>query len=112
MLLRPEQEPLALAPPGPGTRPERPADYRQALAWFTAEHQVLLATVTLAAEARTDGRAWQLPCALAEYFCLRGHPHEQVTVMATAVAAATRLDRSARAGHVPPPPGNGLLLHR
>ena len=92
VLLRPEEEPLALAPPGPGTRPERPADYRQALAWFTAEHQVLLATVTLAADARTGGRAWQLPCALAEYFCLRGHPHEQVTVMAAAVAAATRLD--------------------
>jgi DNA-binding SARP family transcriptional activator/tetratricopeptide (TPR) repeat protein len=92
MLLRPEQEPLALAPPGPGTRPERPGDYRQAMAWFTAEHQVLLAAVTLAAEAATDSRAWQLPCATAEYFRLRGHPHEQVTVMATAVPAATRLD--------------------
>ena len=92
MLLRPEQEPLALAPPGPGTRPERPAGYRQALAWFTAEHQVLLAAVTLAAGAGTDPRAWQLPCALAEYFRLRGHPHEHVTVMAAAVAAATRLD--------------------
>jgi tetratricopeptide (TPR) repeat protein/DNA-binding XRE family transcriptional regulator len=103
MLLRPEEEPLALAPPGPGTRPERPADYRQALAWFTAEHQVLLAAVTLAAEAGTDRRAWQLPCALAEYFCLRGHRHEQVTVMAAAVAAATRLDH---------PPGQAMSLRR
>jgi tetratricopeptide (TPR) repeat protein len=103
MLLRPEEEPLTLAPPGPGSRPERPADYRQALAWFTAEHQVLLATVTLAAEAGTDGRAWQLPCAMAEYFCLRGHRHEQVTVMATAVTAATRL------GH---PLGQAMSLRR
>jgi tetratricopeptide (TPR) repeat protein len=92
MLLRPEEEPLALTPPAPGTRPERPAGYRQALAWFTAEHQVLLAAVTLAAEAGADPRAWQLPCALAEYLCLRGHRHEQLTVMAAAVAAATRLD--------------------
>jgi tetratricopeptide (TPR) repeat protein len=92
MLLRPEEEPLALAPPGPGTRPERPSGYRQALAWFTAEHQVLLAAVTLAAEAGTDPRAWQLPCALAEYLCLRGRRHEQLTVMAAALAAATRLD--------------------
>jgi tetratricopeptide (TPR) repeat protein len=91
MLLRPHEEPLALGPPAPGTRPERPADYPQALAWFTAEHQVLLATVTLAAGAGTDPRAWQLPCALAEYLCLRGHRHEQATVMGTAVAAAARL---------------------
>jgi DNA-binding SARP family transcriptional activator/tetratricopeptide (TPR) repeat protein len=92
MLLRPEEEPLALAPPAPGTRPERPPDYQQALAWFTAEHQVLLATVTLAVEAGADARAWQLPCALAEYLCLRGRRHEQVTVMGAAVTAATRLD--------------------
>jgi tetratricopeptide (TPR) repeat protein len=92
MLLRPEEEPLALAPPGPGTRPERPAGYRQALAWFTAEHQVLLAAVAQAAGAAADRRAWQLPCTMAEYLCLRGRRHEQGTVMGTAVAVATRLD--------------------
>ena len=92
LLRRPEQEPLALAPPSPRTRPERPADHRQALAWFNAEHQVLLATVTLTAETGTDRRTWQLPCAMAEYFRRRGYPHEQVTVMASALAAATRLD--------------------
>jgi DNA-binding SARP family transcriptional activator/tetratricopeptide (TPR) repeat protein len=92
LLRRPEQEPLALAPPAPGTRPERPADHRQALAWFTAEHQVLLAIVTMAAETGTDRRAWQLPCAMAEYFRRRGCPQDQLTVMAAALAAATRLD--------------------
>jgi tetratricopeptide (TPR) repeat protein len=91
LLRRPEQEPLALALPGPGTRPERPAGHRQALAWFNAEHQVLLAAVTLAAETGTDRRSWQLPCALAEYFRRRGYPYEQVTVMTSALAAATRL---------------------
>jgi DNA-binding SARP family transcriptional activator len=92
LLRRAEQEPLALAPPSPGTRPERPADHLQALAWFTAEHQVLLATITQVARTGTDRRAWQLPCAMAEYLCKRGYPHEQVTVMTTAMAAATGLD--------------------
>jgi tetratricopeptide (TPR) repeat protein len=92
LLRRPAQEPLALAPPGPGTRPEQPADHRQALAWFTAEHQVLLATAALTAETGTDRRAWQLACAMGEYFRKRGYPREQVTVMASALAAATRLD--------------------
>jgi len=92
LLRRPAQEPLALAPPGPGTRPEQPAGHRQALAWFTAEHQVLLATIALTAETGTDGRAWQLPCAMGEYFRKRGYPREQVAVMTSALAAATRLD--------------------
>jgi DNA-binding SARP family transcriptional activator/tetratricopeptide (TPR) repeat protein len=103
LLRRPEQEPLALAPPAPGTRPERPADHRQALAWFTAEHHVLLATVTLAAQTGTDRRAWQLPCAMAEYFRRRGYPHEHRTVMTSALAAATRLDDT---------PGQAMSLRR
>ena len=42
----PGQEPVALAaPPRPDTAPERPGDHRQALAWFEAEHQVLLAAI-------------------------------------------------------------------
>jgi DNA-binding SARP family transcriptional activator len=92
LLRRPVQESLALAPPGPGAHPERPADHRQALAWFDAEHPVLLATAALASETGTDRRAWQLPCAMAEYFRTRGYAHEQATVMASALAAATRLD--------------------
>jgi DNA-binding SARP family transcriptional activator/tetratricopeptide (TPR) repeat protein len=91
LLRRPQQEPLALAPPSPGTRPERPAGHRQALAWFNAEHQVLLAAVTVAAETGADRRAWQLPCAMADYYRRRGFPYEQVTVMTSALAAATRL---------------------
>jgi tetratricopeptide (TPR) repeat protein/transcriptional regulator with XRE-family HTH domain len=92
LLWRPEHEALALAPPAPGTRPERPADYRQALAWFTAEHQVLLGAVTLASRTGADRHAWQLPCAMMEYFRRRGYPDEQVTVTTSAIAAAARLD--------------------
>jgi tetratricopeptide (TPR) repeat protein len=92
MLLYPAREPLTLAPPRPGTRPEQPADHRQALAWFEAEHQVLLAAVTLAAETGADRHAWQLPWAMTDYLRRRGYPHERVTMMGSALAAATRLD--------------------
>jgi DNA-binding SARP family transcriptional activator/Tfp pilus assembly protein PilF len=92
MLLQPSREPIALSPPRPGTCPERPADHRQALAWFNAEHRVLLAAVTFAAETGADRHAWQLPCAMTVYLHRRGHPQEQVAVMGSAVAAATRLD--------------------
>jgi tetratricopeptide (TPR) repeat protein len=92
ILLQLKIEPLALAPPRAGTCPERPADPREALAWFEAEHQVLLAAVTLAAEIATDSLAWQLPCAIREHLWRRGYAHERVTIMGAALAAATRLD--------------------
>jgi tetratricopeptide (TPR) repeat protein len=92
LLLRPAHEPLDLAPPSPGTRPGRPGDHRQALAWFEAEHQVLLAAVTLAAEIGADRHAWQLPWAMRDYLYKRGYLRERVTVMGTALAAAIRLD--------------------
>jgi DNA-binding SARP family transcriptional activator len=91
-LLQPSRNPLALTPARPGTRPEQPADHRHALAWFEAEHQVLLAAITLAAKTGADSHAWQLPCAMTEYLFRRGHRHEQVTIMGAALTAATRLD--------------------
>jgi tetratricopeptide (TPR) repeat protein/DNA-binding XRE family transcriptional regulator len=89
-LLRPSQEQFVLDPPRPGTCPERLADHRQALAWFGAEHQVLLAAVAFAAETGADRDAWQLPCAMNIYLYWRGYRQARVAVMASAVAAAVR----------------------
>jgi tetratricopeptide (TPR) repeat protein len=69
VLLRPGRKPIALAPPRPGAAPGQPGDRGQALAWFKAEHQVLLVAVTLAAETGADRRAWQL---LGQAVSLRG----------------------------------------
>jgi DNA-binding SARP family transcriptional activator len=92
MLLQPTREPLTLAPPRPGTCPERPADRRQAMAWFETEHHVLLAAVAFAAETGADRHAWQLPRTMMMYLNMRGYLHERVTIIGIAVAAATRLD--------------------
>ena len=77
--------------PGPGPPPNSLADYQQALAWFDAEHQVLLAAVSLAAGSGFDSHAWQLPWALLSFLQAHGHWQEWAATQRTALAAATRL---------------------
>jgi DNA-binding SARP family transcriptional activator len=95
LLRHPAKEPAVLGPPGPGTAPEQLADQRQALAWFQAEHQVLLAAFSLAAGSGLDTFAWQLPWAMAPFLQARGHWHEWAAAQRTALAAATRLGDTA-----------------
>jgi DNA-binding SARP family transcriptional activator/tetratricopeptide (TPR) repeat protein len=90
-LLDPVMEPVVLAAPRPGAAAGQPADRRQALAWFEAEHLVLLAAVTLAAESGLDTHAWQLPRAMSPFLQIRGHWQEWAATQRTALAAATRL---------------------
>jgi tetratricopeptide (TPR) repeat protein len=90
-LLDPAMEPVSLAPPRPGAAAGQPADYRQALAWFEAEHQVLLAAVALAAGSGLDAHAWQLPWAMTDFLQACGHWQEWAATQQTALAAATRL---------------------
>jgi tetratricopeptide (TPR) repeat protein len=94
-LLQPAKEPVVLAPPRPGAAPGQPADYPQAMAWFEAEHQVLLAAVTLAAGSGFDLHAWQLPWAMVDFLQPRGHYQEWAATQRTALAAATRLGDTA-----------------
>jgi DNA-binding SARP family transcriptional activator/tetratricopeptide (TPR) repeat protein len=81
-------EPVDLDPPQPGVTPERPADLRQALGWFAAEHTGLLATVERAAAEGWHAHAWRLAWALAPYLERRGYWRAQVTAQGAALAAA------------------------
>jgi DNA-binding SARP family transcriptional activator/tetratricopeptide (TPR) repeat protein len=94
-LLNPTRKLIVLAPPGPGTAPEQPGDYAQALAWFEEEHQVLLAALALAAGSGFDAHAWQLPWAMTSFLRVRGYWQEWAAVQRTALAAATRLGDAA-----------------
>ncbi|MEY9966922.1 DNA-binding SARP family transcriptional activator/tetratricopeptide (TPR) repeat protein [Streptacidiphilus sp. MAP12-16] len=77
---------------------EELADPGQALAWFEAEHQVLLAAITHAAEARFDTHAWQIPHTLLTYFDRRGHWIDLSTTGHIALSAAQRVaDRTGQA---------------
>ena len=91
LLLSPSRTPVTLAAPRPQVTPERLASYQEALDWFEAERQVLLAAVTLAAETGFDVHGWQLPWALADFLDRRGHWHDGAALQRTALAAATRL---------------------
>jgi tetratricopeptide (TPR) repeat protein/transcriptional regulator with XRE-family HTH domain len=94
-MLVPAMEPVILPPPRPGAAAGRPADRRQALAWYEAEHQVLLAALTLAAGSGFDTHAWQLAWAMAAFLQVRGHWQELAATQRVALAAATRLGDAA-----------------
>jgi tetratricopeptide (TPR) repeat protein/transcriptional regulator with XRE-family HTH domain len=89
--LRQSGEPLVLAAPSPGTLVGQLGGYQQALAWFEAEHRVLLAAVTFAAESGFDRHAWQLARAITEFLYIRGHYREWAASQRAALGAATRL---------------------
>ncbi|MDX3115587.1 AfsR/SARP family transcriptional regulator [Streptomyces scabiei] len=91
-MLDPHRDPIALPPPVPGVSPEHAADHGEALAWFTAEHPVLLAVAhrpgitTQAPEAPT----WQLTRALTTFLQRRGHWSDWAAAQQTALDAALR----------------------
>jgi tetratricopeptide (TPR) repeat protein len=90
-LLNPVRDWITFAPPMPGVTPEHPADYQQALAWFTSEHTVLLTVVDQAAGAGFDTHTWQLAWTLVSFLNYRGHRHDAAGTQRAAVAAARRL---------------------
>ncbi|WP_051809026.1 tetratricopeptide repeat protein [Actinoplanes subtropicus] len=91
LLLNPSGEPVNLGAPQPGVTPERISDKEHALAWFDAEHRVLIAAVAAAAEAGFDACAWQLAWALDTFLDWRGFWQEWAATQRIALAAATRL---------------------
>jgi tetratricopeptide (TPR) repeat protein len=90
-LLYPARDAIALTGPQAGVQPDQFADRDQALAWFTAEHAVLVAAVRQAADTGFDARAWQLAWSVAIFLDRHGYWHDLATVERTAVAAARRL---------------------
>jgi DNA-binding SARP family transcriptional activator/tetratricopeptide (TPR) repeat protein len=92
-LLYPNRDPIDLTPPIPGVSPECVISPRQALAWFTAEHQVLLGAVEhAAAEDRFDAHVTRLAWALKTFLDRQGHWHDWATTQTAALNAAQRLD--------------------
>lgn len=98
LLLSPQRDPLTLAPAAAGVAAERLDDLTAALAWFTREHQVLLAIIEYAAGNGLDTAAGQLSWTLATYFDRQGHWHDWATVARRAVGSTRRSgDRPAQA---------------
>ena len=99
--LAPHWPPITLVPAREPVAPLPIAGYGEAVAWFTAEHDTLLAATEEAARAGLDVHAWQLPWVLSTYLTRHGHWAHRADTQRTALAAADRLgDDVARAtGH-------------
>ncbi|HEX6854735.1 MAG TPA: BTAD domain-containing putative transcriptional regulator, partial [Streptosporangiaceae bacterium] len=89
-LLKPERDPIDLAEPSPGTMVGDLTTSDSALAWFTAEHQVLLACIRASVAAGQDRRTWQLAWTVKTYLFRGGYWHEQLVTERAAVDAARR----------------------
>jgi DNA-binding SARP family transcriptional activator len=90
-LLNPARDQITLDTCVDRVRPERIADYGQAMAWFRAEHKVLLAVLALAVNAGYDTHAWQLPWTMVDFCEFSGHWHDWIATQRIAIAAARRL---------------------
>jgi DNA-binding SARP family transcriptional activator/tetratricopeptide (TPR) repeat protein len=89
-LLNPHRDdPPALPPVPPLVDPEAMADHAQALAWFDAEHPVLLAATRQVTG--FDADVWQLASTLMRFFDYRGHWHHSIDALGAAMDAARRL---------------------
>jgi DNA-binding SARP family transcriptional activator/tetratricopeptide (TPR) repeat protein len=96
--LNPIRDPITLTAPAPGTQPEAPTNFAQAMAWFTREHPVLLASLDRAVAIGARAHAWQLAWTLSTFLDGQGHWNDWVTTHEAAVTAAENLgDRSAEA---------------
>ena len=66
LVIEPTEVPLSLDPPVPGVAAEQISGYWEAMAWFEAEFQVLLAAIALAA-GLPDRRGWQIPWTMTHF---------------------------------------------
>jgi DNA-binding SARP family transcriptional activator/tetratricopeptide (TPR) repeat protein len=98
LALNPARDILALSQsPAEGT-PGDFADSRQALAWFEAEHAVLLAAIAHAAEAGFDTHVEKIAWTLADFLDRRGHWQDWAAAQRAAVTATRRTgDRAGQA---------------
>jgi DNA-binding SARP family transcriptional activator/tetratricopeptide (TPR) repeat protein len=90
ILLFPHRDPIALRRPDPGTIRMEFGDADEAMAWFTAEHAVLLSAVRCAVDAKLDTHAWQLAWALSPFLDMQGHVHDWAATHEIGLAAASR----------------------
>ncbi len=98
LVLHSHRDTISLVPAQPGVTPEAVEGYGQAMAWFDAEHRVVLATIDQAVSAGFDTHGWQIPLTLTTFFDRRGYWRSYPTAQQTALASAQRLgDREAQA---------------
>ncbi|MEW2473308.1 tetratricopeptide repeat protein [Micromonospora gifhornensis] len=98
LLLYDQRDPISLTPARKGTAATPLTDRAQAWRWLAREHQVLLAAVGIAVDARFDTHAWQLAWTVNTYLDRLGAWQDQLVVQERALVAASRAgDRDGQA---------------
>ncbi|WP_162907530.1 AfsR/SARP family transcriptional regulator [Allorhizocola rhizosphaerae] len=87
-LLYPRRDPLDLPGPAPGVTAEPLSTVDDALAWFAAEHHVLLAAVDHAAAHRSGTVCQHLAWSMASYLERRSHTDDWISTQGTALRLA------------------------
>jgi DNA-binding SARP family transcriptional activator/tetratricopeptide (TPR) repeat protein len=91
-LLYPARPGIALPEPQPGVAADESLTSNStALAWFEAEHRVLAAAISMAADRGFDAHAWQLAWAMETFLYRRCHWSDWAATQRTALATARRL---------------------
>ncbi len=89
-LLDPRRDPPPALTAAPSeVEPERPTDLTAAMAWFDAEHRVLVTAVREHAE--FDAEMWELAWAVRRFLAHQGHWRDELDVLRVALTAAERL---------------------
>jgi DNA-binding SARP family transcriptional activator/tetratricopeptide (TPR) repeat protein len=99
LLINPVIDPVLATPPDRGVAPEQLADAEQAMAWFHAEHHVLLNAVARAGASGLDMHAWQLAWILGPFLNRQGHRADYAASCEIALAAARRIGDPAGLAH-------------
>lgn len=109
ILVTPQPNPVAVTAPRPGANAVQPEDYGQAMAWFLAEHPVLLEIVRQPPPGY-DGHVWRLVTVLTTFLDRHGYWQALLTAARGALVAAER--DGAPAGRAAAHRGLGLALDR
>jgi tetratricopeptide (TPR) repeat protein len=88
----PDRKPFARARPESDVMADVLDHYEQAMAWFTAERETLLAAVETADQHGFDDHAWQLPSTLSSFLWRKGYWHDLRATQRVALEAARRAD--------------------
>jgi tetratricopeptide (TPR) repeat protein/DNA-binding XRE family transcriptional regulator len=96
VILAPSVDQPRLPAPAAGVSPEQPADAREAMAWYVAEHADLLAAIDHAAAAGFTEHAWYLSLTTWLFFYRQGHWRDWAETGYTALAVARRLGNPVR----------------
>jgi DNA-binding SARP family transcriptional activator/tetratricopeptide (TPR) repeat protein len=90
-LLDPHRVDIEPEPSAPGCTPLAISSIQDAMAWFDAEHDCLIAVQQLAAQRDWPRRTWQLAWSLNTFRRLRGHVRANLIAWRIAIAACRRI---------------------